>query len=283
MRAPPTWLLALFMLPLSGCAGTPSHATQAGGQDAPLAPEEPETGTLEGIVADAEAQPVAGVEVSLVETLATQTTNANGTFRFTGLQPGAYTLVATRLGYEQAARQADVAAGQTTRLDVTLAALRVTQDPYHFTVNHVAHIVAGNALATTIWYQGVNESAYNSLACSPCRFGIYIDRGPADVLTEPVWERAVSAPYVNEMIFINFLKNGTDEDTANHAYYDDFTNRQSVHWPESGLDELKDQDWIRMWVRPSLLAVSVDHRVSIWNTFAYEEPLSESFTALPPA
>lgn len=97
-------LLLLAVMTLSGCTG--------GGADKPTPTGDPDTGSLHGVVVDAAVAPVAGALVTISGGMNT-TTNEKGEFRFDGLQPGAYVISATRLGYKGAQSSAEVVAGVT--------------------------------------------------------------------------------------------------------------------------------------------------------------------------
>jgi iron complex outermembrane receptor protein len=113
-------------------------------------------GSLQGIVRDATGQPLANVQVVIVEARRNAYTDETGRYRFVSLPEGSYVVVFQEVGYRPETRRTTVR-GATT-LDVTmvpvrieLAALQVTatadasgaaQSPQPVT------IVAGNDLAT---------------------------------------------------------------------------------------------------------------------------------------
>ncbi|HLE48147.1 MAG TPA: hypothetical protein VI818_07620, partial [Candidatus Thermoplasmatota archaeon] len=166
----------------------------------------------------------------------------------------------------------------------TLKAFAVPLDPYHRSAAKTAHIVFGNALLTTIWYQGVNHSVYNTLVCDPCRFTLYIEPNPTAALSEAIWTSTGVSGVVNSEIFVNYLKKGTDAEYSEPywLYYGYHKNRQPVLWNDAQLKRTQNMDQVRLWVRPDLDGVSVDHTVTVWTTFGYHGPLPEGFSALPP-
>ncbi|MFP2957942.1 carboxypeptidase regulatory-like domain-containing protein [Myxococcus sp. 1LA] len=65
-----------------------------------------------------------GVAITLEETGATATTNAQGHFAFTGLLPGTYTVVAQKDRYVEARQSVDVRLSEAASISLTLARLR---------------------------------------------------------------------------------------------------------------------------------------------------------------
>lgn len=108
MRAFLAGLLALVPL-LAGCAG--DAGTPAGPDDVQATAT---TGVLRGVVVDEAIRPLAGVEVRLPLGGADDrnaTTAGDGAFAFGGLEPGAYVVHATKLGFLDASVSANVTAG----------------------------------------------------------------------------------------------------------------------------------------------------------------------------
>lgn len=70
--------------------------------------EESESPALTGFVVDAETQqPIPGVELKIEGTETTAQTDEQGTFSFSGLQPGTYTITASPEGYEEVAKEVE--------------------------------------------------------------------------------------------------------------------------------------------------------------------------------
>ncbi len=87
----------------------------------PPAALEQQTGAVEGRVVNAETgQAVPGVNVALEGTSRGTATGAEGRFAITGATPGAYTLVASSVGYERFRTAATVRAGEATHVEVAL-------------------------------------------------------------------------------------------------------------------------------------------------------------------
>ncbi len=86
-----------------------------------------QTGSIAGTVRDAEGQPIAGVQITIVDTLLADVTDANGYFVTTSVLPGTHTVEASLVGYEPV-RLTDVVVTQewTTTVDLRLDRQTVT-------------------------------------------------------------------------------------------------------------------------------------------------------------
>lgn len=278
------WFLVFVVAAMSGCADSGGPEDVEASASTSAAVTDDATGAVAGVVVDEEELPVVGADVLVAKTQIMTKTDDQGRFTMTQLQPGKIVLLVQRLGYEQTTLAVDVIASETVEVRIPLKAYVVPDEPYHVSVPKTGHIVFGNALLTTIWYQGVNQSAYNQLVCDPCRFTLYMDPGPADILVEPIWNAGTGAGYINNEIFVNYLTKGTDAEYSDTywLYYGYHKNRQPVHWPEAQLKKVTKMDQLRLWLRPDLDGASVDHTVTTWTTFGYNGVLPPTFTALPP-
>src|SRR5688572_19226543 len=81
-------------------------------------------GTLRGVVKDELGGTLQGATITLIDqtgAVKTATTNADGSYVFTGLAPGKYSVSATAPGFAVAEEaEVDVVAGQRPNLDLTL-------------------------------------------------------------------------------------------------------------------------------------------------------------------
>jgi len=81
-----------------------------------------DTGSIAGTVVDASGAPVAGASVSTDPTSATTQTSTTGTFTLSSIRIGAYTVSASKTGFQSAQLTAvGVAAGATNQVTITLA------------------------------------------------------------------------------------------------------------------------------------------------------------------
>lgn len=280
------------VLLLAGCtaqgpgsdAGTPAADGEAPDAPSPAASATPDdmAGSVTGLVLNEEELPVVGVQVSVVETRATTTSDALGKFTFNHLEPGEYRLVFERVGYEDAAKAATVAAGQIFEVTVRLVPIQVAIEPYHQSLVVTAHIKAQYVFVGTL--AGVyNETGAASQTCDPCQFTLPYDEGLREAVVEGIWERPAEVPGVNEQVYLQYYVGGTDETakgTAAHTGY--LGNREKVTFTGSSVETLQGHREADLYVHGGFFSVSVDHKPDIWTTFAYGATLPDSFTALPP-
>lgn len=125
-------LLLVATLFLSGCMDkngsgkTLAEGRGAAGNDyeAPKAAEG--SGAIQGVVVSEEELPIEGAEVGLAaKDVPAVFTNSEGRFAFSHLEPGKYTVVAQKFGYESQKRLADVAAGGVAEVQIRLVATTV--------------------------------------------------------------------------------------------------------------------------------------------------------------
>ena len=84
----------------------------------------PQTGTIDGVVSDAQGQPLPGVTVSLAGPQVTRSavTDEEGRYRFALLQAGRYTVGATLEGMGSAELATELESGMRREVDLTLSA-----------------------------------------------------------------------------------------------------------------------------------------------------------------
>lgn len=106
----PTWLVVAL---LAGCAAAPSGADETGFEDLDFgdAAATATTGLIRGVAIDDAIRPIANVLVNITGTTQSATTGDNGTFVFTGLEPGTYFLQASKPGFSSLQTSTEVVAG----------------------------------------------------------------------------------------------------------------------------------------------------------------------------
>jgi hypothetical protein len=277
--------VACLALLVAGCAQPANEdALRTSATHAP-APQANETSaSLSGVIVDVEQVPIGQAQVADLESKQTAESDERGQFTLNGLEPGPHTLLFQRIGFQPKQQRVELVAGEVATVRVVLSPLAISAEPYHLSIPKTGHINAGNAALTTIWYQGVNQSAYNGLVCDLCKFTLFIDANPTAALAEAVWTGGASGPNINQEIFINYLTKGSEAQYAEPywLYYGYHTNRAGHAWSESNLKRAQNMTEIRLWLRPDLDGISIDHRVTTWTTLAYHAELPEGFTALPP-
>ncbi len=105
-------LVALASLLLAGCGAPAEPATE---EDEAFDEFEAEatatTGVIRGVVVDPSITPIPDVTVTVLTTEMEITTNANGAFVFSDVEPGTYSLKASKIGYHDIQSSVTVVAG----------------------------------------------------------------------------------------------------------------------------------------------------------------------------
>lgn len=116
-------LIALTMVTvgLAGCAGSDSQSpTDTDDPQEPTVTED--TGAIDGVVLSDDLLPLAGASVALQSDLSNaRSTSDNGAFAFSGLEPGEYVVLASKLGYADGQQRAEVVAGEVTTVEFRLS------------------------------------------------------------------------------------------------------------------------------------------------------------------
>lgn len=143
---------------LSGCIvaeSTTSTGADKGtaGQAAPEAAAPAEfdetSGAISGVVINEEGLPLGGALAGIRETAAQTVADVAGTFTFSNLAPGEYSVDVSQLGYESTSRRVTVTAGEITHINVALQGVAV-EEAYHETI-----LENGNIQCSVRAYPGV--------------------------------------------------------------------------------------------------------------------------------
>lgn len=164
--------LLVVCVVLAGCSGaTPSSSssnpTVTSGADFTQAPSA-DTGSIKGTVTDEEMQPLAGVEVALLDVpgeAPSARTDATGNFGFAEVAPGSYRLAVQQLGYESVARKVEVVAGETQELKIVLTALTVVSATYK------TDMIAGFVGCSLTIYTAQSAQQAVTVVCSEAALG----------------------------------------------------------------------------------------------------------------
>ena len=109
------WKKALFLLALLSLGAAGAATAQ--------------TGTITGTVRGASSgETLPGANVVIVDTQQGSSTNANGTYRIAGVEPGTYRVRASFVGYQRQTKEIEVAAGETTEVSFILSSSGVAMD-----------------------------------------------------------------------------------------------------------------------------------------------------------
>jgi hypothetical protein len=128
-------ILILVTLVFAGCVGDSGSSTSDKTETtiAPRPIADDSTGSLTGIVTDDSVNPIKGAEVGLVGTELSALTDDGGRFTINTIEPGEYTLVANKLGYESVTKRVTVIASEVAEAKIALEAIAI-ETPYHNTV-----------------------------------------------------------------------------------------------------------------------------------------------------
>ncbi len=142
----PALVLALLAaMVLSGCtsSGGGDSGTQSSVEESvPEVQATATTGGIRGVIVDDRITPIKGAFVEVVGAGKNMTTEADGLFVFSGLEPGSYTVKASHGLYTTAQASADVVAGESEPKAVKIQLLRsVFANPYIETLQFDGFIV----------------------------------------------------------------------------------------------------------------------------------------------
>ncbi len=85
------------------------------------------TGGLQGVITDTAVQPIEGANVTLLETDQTTQTATDGSYAFSNVDPGSYTVSVNASGFVSARNTTQVTVGEVTNVDFLLTHLQSTE------------------------------------------------------------------------------------------------------------------------------------------------------------
>jgi hypothetical protein len=258
-------------------SSTPALASEAAATES--------TGSLAGLVVDEESAPISGATIGLLEIANETVTDEAGRFTFNGLQPGPHSVVVESLGYNSASRKVDIIPGEVTNVTFTLVPISLDDIPYTLAVPKTGLIHAGQSIVHTLVVQSANNSVLNSLTCDPCRFIVHAPLNPKAVRAEIHWTGSGQPP-LNADVFVYYKIKWTngwyvgenDEDSVIPAY---MTNGALYNFPEAQVKKLKTIGAILLVMNPASTG-SLEHKPTVWTSYAYNAPFPDDYTALPP-
>ncbi|MGH2669815.1 MAG: carboxypeptidase-like regulatory domain-containing protein, partial [bacterium] len=127
MQRAPLLAMLLLAVPLSaGCLGGDDASAEERVRLKNRAAVSDRAGGIEGLVTDPAIAPVAAADVFVIQTGATTSTADDGSFAFSNVAPGAYTLQVSAEGYIGTELPVEVLAGRVSTVDIILAVLPST-------------------------------------------------------------------------------------------------------------------------------------------------------------
>jgi hypothetical protein len=171
----------------AGCAGP----AEDGGEglrprDVPVDPAST-FGVISGVVVDETIRPVAGAQVSLLSASQNTTTDEDGLFSFTRVQPGFHALAVSAPLHVPTQATADVVAGQTAKVKVQLQR-DLSPQPYHVTLKHDGFMQAWAGIG-----QFFIENVQDTGTCD-CRLTFQPDASPTTFIFEATWDESPPNP-----------------------------------------------------------------------------------------
>lgn len=126
MRQGPVLLaMVLLAVPLAGCLGGDEDAGE------PIQKEQADVteslGGIQGVVTDNAVQPIEGATLTLDEIDETATTASDGSYAFSRIQPGTYTMIVRAEGFVTTKEPVTVEAGEVATVDLLLTHLTSDQ------------------------------------------------------------------------------------------------------------------------------------------------------------
>ncbi|HLE47128.1 MAG TPA: carboxypeptidase-like regulatory domain-containing protein [Candidatus Thermoplasmatota archaeon] len=295
-------LLLGALLLAAGCTGGGPRTAEAG---ATVAGDATAGGAIGVTVTTSEISPVAGAEVVLWETAFRAVTDAGGRADFKRLEPGRYTIVATKEGYasvDAKGRVVDVAAGETAEVRLQLDAL----PPDAEMASHVTHPMAGFIVCSVDVHETGPNNACRGAYVGPHHVGDPSDKtihhwmievGLRGILNEARWTPNQEA-LGKDLAVTNFARETCNPDCV----WDDPLS--SVAGPSplrlttlDGPEQLftkklgKDPRYYPILLHTNVrascpatcpAAVMLQQRYDLWTTAFYGADPSPAFTVLPP-
>lgn len=273
----------MVLVAFAGCAEDDASSKATAATTAPAAVVTEDTGSIQGLVLDAESVPLAGAQVLLLpEKNATQT-DASGAFTYNNVQPGPKTLVASHLGYEETQLKIDVVVGEVNKPKLTLTALRI-QDP------HV--VVHSGALYLNLAFNDLHRAGFlDGISCSPCEYWWHTQPGVTDGILEVIWKPSVTGPMINEVFNFGLSVNAKNSSIGGQDFLaggdriwsGNLRSREHFAFEPENAEKFPTKETVTM-VHANTPDVNfgIQQRIDLWMTLAYDTLLAEDYTVLPP-
>lgn len=209
-------VVLLSMALLAGCASE-KPKTPEGIQLLTAPPPEAGKGSISGVVVDEAIRPLGAANITVSGQGETATTDDGGLFLVTNLEPGLYTLTASRGGYLPIQTTAEVQAGQTAKVRIVLAR-DLTPQPYHTTLAFDWYDEAGVTLVDFAWDLFTRGNGLPAL-CDRCYFEFITDGPVEEFVIEATWEDTVPAPHKDSEFYWTLDNLGEDGGYESDYFY----------------------------------------------------------------
>lgn len=264
----------------SGCAASDGASKVAPSTIPPAPPPtaNADTGSIAGLVVDDEMAPVREAVLALLPEKVETKSDASGAFTFNDVQPGAHTVLASRLGYHEAQVRVTVNAGEITQAKVTLQAIEVAGDPYHQIFPATFYMVFGISDVH-------RANAFRDIACQPCEVWLRHPLKTTDGLFEALWAKSVPAPVLNEKFSFSVranAMNGTLIPTGEAVWTGTLTSGQSYRFTEGQAETLGKSKVTLVFANVPPDTPALHQRINVWLSVAWNGQLPANHTAMPP-
>ena len=283
MRPAARFFAALTILVvLSGCAGDDGKPASTPTTTAAPPVATVETGSISGVVMSEEELPIADVDVVLGDMKNVTRTDASGQFVFNGLEPGPYTVLVSRLGFESAARNVEAIAGEVVEVRIELKVLLLKPEPYFVMTP----------------YEGMVQCAFNPYySVQPCGTVAAEDTDQFLFTTDPtmpleelvlelVW--TPSTPGTAETMELDFCDAHPDRQADVLCLQNNFYEYQTSASPNimrlGGIPIEEYNEWlVGAGSGFQEATAAVQQRFTIYVTMCFLEECAETYTAIPSA
>lgn len=185
-------LLVTLLLSMAVLAGCADGGGEAPGEEETLVDEEleatDETGVIRGVVVDPTVTPVPDASVEIRSSGIETTTAEDGSFGFSDLEPGAYFLDVSKVGFDPVQASATVVAGVDRPPVVKIQISKnESAEPFHQTTEWSGHLRCGAAAVVTAFPCSIVRGTEDALG----DYGTHVmefDRLPTFIQSELVWD-----------------------------------------------------------------------------------------------
>lgn len=284
---------ALVAVAFAGCTsgGGPSDAGENSDVSGPGGVADADTGNVVGVVVDDSIRPLAGAEVGIPELSIETTTNEDGSFELTGLEPGTYGIAAQKLGYDSAAKRVNVVAGEVTEVNIELTAVAIV-DPFVDVQTWTGYIECqvGTAavLANCLPIQNIINQNNLPNPTNTEQIGFFFVAEPRNEtvggLYEMIWQK--STAYTAEELSLGVepentgLGGGYEREQGPSVLRVEITDNEpyvSVDPSDPDNDEVQVRVFAAGTNPPTAV---VDQRFDVWSSVFYHAHPGEAYTAL---